>query len=115
MNYHQDLQWMISIMWGLWSSKTNKPDIPLRPIISGFGAAPHNIAKLLPKVLFFLFAIISEAHIKKFGSLLKKLIDIDMKNKSLRTRFRTPVALLRSLSGKYPWERYEPLILPAMG
>ena len=25
------------------------------------------------------------------------------------------VALLRSLSGKYPWERYEPLILPAMG
>ena len=24
------------------------------------------------------------------------------------TRVRTPVALLRSLSGKYPWERYEP-------
>ena len=22
---------------------------------------------------------------------------------------------VRSLSGKYPWERYEPLILPAMG
>ena len=28
---------------------------------------------------------------------------------------RTPVALLRSLSGKYSWERYETLILPAMG
>ena len=24
------------------------------------------------------------------------------------TRVRTPVALLRSLSGKYPWERFEP-------
>ena len=28
--------------------------------------------------------------------------------------FVTPVALLRSLSGKYSWERYEPLLLPAM-
>ena len=27
----------------------------------------------------------------------------------------TPVMLLRPLSGKCPWERYEPLILPAMG
>ena len=36
-----------------------------------------------------------------------------LRNRSKRVR--TPVALLRSLSGKYPWERYEPLILPAMG
>ena len=28
---------------------------------------------------------------------------------------KDPVVLLRSLSGKYPWERYDPLILPAMG
>ena len=26
----------------------------------------------------------------------------------VRKRVRTPVALLRSLSDKYPWERYEP-------
>ena len=26
----------------------------------------------------------------------------------VRKRVRTPVALLRSLSRKYPWERYEP-------
>ena len=26
-----------------------------------------------------------------------------------------PVALLRSLSGKYPWERYEPLYPPSYG
>ena len=32
-----------------------------------------------------------------------------------RTRVRTPVALLRSLSGKYPWERYEPPYPPNYG
>ena len=31
-------------------------------------------------------------------------------------RVRTPVTLLHSLSGKYPWEKYEPhLFPPAMG
>ena len=30
-------------------------------------------------------------------------------------RFRTPVALLRSLSGKYPWERYETPYPPSYG
>ena len=30
-------------------------------------------------------------------------------------RVRTPVALLRSLSGKYPWERYDPPYPPSYG
>ena len=30
-------------------------------------------------------------------------------------RVRTPVALLRSLSDKYPWERYEPPYPPSYG
>ena len=30
-------------------------------------------------------------------------------------RVRTPVALLRSLLGKYPWERYEPTYPPSYG
>ena len=30
-------------------------------------------------------------------------------------RVRTLVALLRSLSGKYPWERYEPPYPPSYG
>ena len=30
-------------------------------------------------------------------------------------RVRTPVALLRSLSGKYPWESYEPSYPPSYG
>ena len=32
-----------------------------------------------------------------------------------RKRVRTPVTLLRSLSGKYPWERYEPSYPPSYG
>ena len=31
--------------------KTHKPNIPLRPIISGRGNAPHNIVKLPSKLL----------------------------------------------------------------
>ena len=30
-------------------------------------------------------------------------------------RIRTPVVLLRSLSDKYPWERYEPTYPPSYG
>ena len=36
-----------------------------------------------------------------------------LRNRS--TRVRTPVALLRSLSGKYPWETYEPPYPPSYG
>ena len=36
---------------------------------------------------------------------------VGLRNRS--TRVRTPVALLRSLSGKYPWERYEPPYPPS--
>ena len=36
-----------------------------------------------------------------------------LRNRS--TRVCTPVALLRSLSGKYPWERYEPPYPPSYG
>ena len=30
-------------------SKTHKSEIPLRPIVSGVGSAPHNITKFLAK------------------------------------------------------------------
>ena len=38
---------------------------------------------------------------------------MDLRNRSMRVR--TPVALLRSLSDKYPWERYEPPYPPSYG
>ena len=65
--------------------KTHKPDIPLIPIISGLGSPPppHDIAKLLAKVLSPLLSTISDAHIKNSGSLLNQVTDIDMNNKYL--------------------------------
>ena len=63
--------------------KTHKPDIPLRTIISGIGSAPHNIAKLLAKLLSPLLGTISNAYLKNSGSLLNKFTDIDMHNKYL--------------------------------
>ena len=65
-NYHP----IIPKIYGL--PKTHKPDIPLRPIISGIGSAPHNIAKLLAKLLTPLLGTISNAHLKNSGSLLNK-------------------------------------------
>ena len=76
-NYHS----IIAKIYGL--PKPYKPDIPLRPIISGIGSAPHNIAKLLAKLLSPLLGTISNTHLKNFGSLLNKLTDIDMHNKYL--------------------------------
>ena len=40
--------------------KTDKPDIPLRPIISSIGSAIHNTTKFLAKILFPLFGNLSE-------------------------------------------------------
>ena len=71
-NYHP----IIPKIYGL--PKTHKPDIPLRPIISDIGSAPHNIAKLLAKLLTPLLGTIINAHLKNSGSLLNKLTDIDM-------------------------------------
>ena len=74
-NYHP----IIPKIYGL--PKPHKPDIPLKPIISALGSAPHNIAKLLAKLLSPLLGNISNAHLKNSGSLLNKLTDIDMHNK----------------------------------
>ena len=66
-NYHT----IIPKIYGL--PKTHKPDISLRPNSSGIGSAPHNIAKLLAKLLSPLLGTISIAHLKNSGSLLSQL------------------------------------------
>ena len=54
-NYHPKIPKIYSL------PKAHKPDIPLRPIISGIGSAPpHNIAKLLAKLLSPLLGTISD-------------------------------------------------------
>ena len=74
-NYHP----IILKIYGL--PKTHRPDILLRPIISGIGSALHNISKLLAKLLYPLLGTISDVHIKNSRSLLNKLTDIDMNSK----------------------------------
>ena len=56
--------------------KTHKPHIPFRPINSG-------ITTLLPKIWSLFLGTISDAHINDSGSYLNKIININMKNKSL--------------------------------
>ena len=61
--------------------KTHKPNIPLRPIISGIGSATHKIARAIAKILTPLLGTISPTHIKNSGDLIQKLQDIDMTDK----------------------------------
>ena len=53
------------------------------------------------------------SHQKTWGCPRGVMVNDELRNRS--TRVRTPVALLRSLSGKYPWEKYEPLYPPSYG
>ena len=62
-------------------SKPPKPDVPLRPIIFGIESAPHNIARLLAKLISPLLSTIRDAYIKNSVSLLNQLTEIDMNNK----------------------------------
>ena len=76
-NYHPK----IPSLYGL--PKTHKPLIPMRPIISGIGSAPHKIAREIAKILTPLLGTISPTHIKNSGDLLHKLTNIDIQNKRL--------------------------------
>ncbi|XP_076036929.1 uncharacterized protein LOC143022546 [Oratosquilla oratoria] len=53
--------------------KTHKPEIPLRPITSGIGSAPHKLAKRLAKPLSSSLGKISGAHLKNSSDLINKL------------------------------------------
>ena len=55
---------------------------------------------------------------KELLTLLQKIRGCNCYSDGLRDRskrVRPPVALLRSLSGKYPWESYEPPYPPSYG
>ena len=63
--------------------KLHKQNIPIRPIISGIGSAPHKIARALAKILTPLLGTISPSHLKNSGDLINKLQNIDTRNKKL--------------------------------
>ena len=60
--------------------------------------------------LFIRFQVFSSIIIEGLSSWCNGESD-GLQNRSKRVRI--PVALLRSLSGKYPWERYEPPYSPS--
>ncbi|XP_076047208.1 uncharacterized protein LOC143028723 [Oratosquilla oratoria] len=63
--------------------KTHEPEIPLRPITSRIGSAPHRLAKRLAKPLSSSLGKISEVHLKNSSDLINKLQSIDFKDKIL--------------------------------
>ncbi|XP_076057217.1 uncharacterized protein LOC143034752 [Oratosquilla oratoria] len=63
--------------------KVHKPGIPLRPITSGIGSAPHRIAKQLAKPLSQMLGKISGTHLKNSGHTNNRLKDIQLKDKKL--------------------------------
>ena len=63
--------------------KLHKENIPMRPITSGIGSAPHRLAKLLAKPLSANLGALSDDHLKNSGDLIERLRDIDFEAKCL--------------------------------
>ena len=63
--------------------KTHKPGIPMRPITSGVGSAPHRLAKTLAKPLSNALGSISPSHLKNSGDLLNRIKDININGKKI--------------------------------
>lgn len=63
--------------------KVHKPGIPMRPITSGIGSAPHRLAKILAKPLTKVLGSVSDAHLRNSGDLLNRLKELDFTDKKL--------------------------------
>ena len=63
--------------------KLHKDGIPLRPITSGIGSAPHRLAKLLAKPLSKNLGAISDAHLRNSDDLIERLKNADLTDKYL--------------------------------
>ena len=63
--------------------KIHKPNIPMRPITSGIGSAPHKVAKQLAMPLSRALGCISGAHLKNSSDLISRLNDVGYSNKKL--------------------------------
>ena len=63
--------------------KLHKQGIPMRPITSGIGSAPHQLAKRLAKPLSNHLGSISNAHLRNSSDLIERVKNTDMRNKKL--------------------------------
>ncbi|XP_076057235.1 uncharacterized protein LOC143034772 [Oratosquilla oratoria] len=69
------------LMHGL--PKVHKTGIPMRPITSGIGSAPHKLAKRLAKPLSGTLGSISDAHLRNSSDLIRRLNDLYFYGKKL--------------------------------
>ena len=63
--------------------KIHKIGVPLRPITSGIGSAPHKLAKMLAKPLSGMLGGICDSHIKNSTDLKNRLRNTGVRNKKL--------------------------------
>ena len=63
--------------------KLHKTNVPMRPITSGIGSAPHRLAKVLARPLSGTLGAISDAHLRNTDDLMEKLEDVDFSDKCL--------------------------------
>ena len=63
--------------------KTHKPGVPMRPITSGIGSAPHRLAKHLAKPLTSALGKISDSHLKNSTDLMRKLREVNFSEKQI--------------------------------
>ena len=55
--------------------KVHKTDMPMRPITSGIGSAPHRLAKMLAKPLSTRLGTISTTHIKNTSEMMSRIAE----------------------------------------
>ncbi|XP_076035370.1 uncharacterized protein LOC143021647 [Oratosquilla oratoria] len=63
--------------------KVREPGIPMRPITSGIGSAPHRLAKHLAKPLSAAIGIISNAHLHNSTDLINRFKHFDLNKKKM--------------------------------
>ena len=63
--------------------KLHKANVPMRPITSGIGSAPHRLAKVLARPLSSALGTISDAHLRNTDDLMEQIKDVDLTDKYL--------------------------------
>ena len=63
--------------------KVHKEGLPMRPITSGIGSAPHRLAKCLAKPLSSTLGSISGAHLRNSTDLIERFKTLNFKGKKL--------------------------------
>ena len=63
--------------------KLHKVNIPMRPITSGIGSAPHQLAKVLAKPLSSSLGTINDSHLRNTDDLMERIKDVDFTDKYL--------------------------------